>query len=100
MRRGAHYDVILQFENRRHWGNLLLRRLQVQEETRFQDMVNVSQRHFMGADVMKVFARHYTLQALQAAKRLYERDIELFHYGEDVAFLERVVTGASAESKS
>lgn len=89
--RGAHYDVILKFENRKQWGGLLLHRVQGENDPIFQDMVNVSQRHFMGADVMKVVLKHYTVSTLDVVKRLYKKDIELFGYADDVKFLENVI---------
>lgn len=89
--RGAHYDVILKFENRKIWGSLLLKYAQVESEARFQDMVNVSQRHFMGADVMKVILKHYNVETLNIVKRLYAKDIDLFDYVNDVLFLENVI---------
>lgn len=96
--RGAHYDVILKFENRKIWGNLLLKYAQVENESMFQDMVNVSQRHFMGADVFKVILKHYTLKTLAIVKRLYAKDIQLFDYSDDVQFLENAIRISSTTS--
>jgi hypothetical protein len=89
--RGAHYDVILKFENRQYWGNLLLKYLRVEDDKRFIGMVNVSQRNFMGADVMRVIMKHYNIGTLNVVKRIYKKDIELFNYGDDIKFLENVI---------
>jgi hypothetical protein len=97
--RGAHYDVILKFENRNYWGNLLLKYVQNENDSQFRDMVNVSQRHFMGADVMKVILKHYTLKTLENVKRLYEKDIQLFEYTDDVQFLENVIKLSDSDGR-
>jgi hypothetical protein len=62
-------------------------------------MVNVSQRHFMGADVMKVILKHYTLKTLENVKRLYEKDIQLFEYTDDVQFLENVIKLSDSDGR-
>lgn len=54
-------------------------------------MVNVSQRHFMGADIVQVILKHYTVQTLAIVKRLYAKDIQLFDYTDDVQFLENII---------
>ena len=89
--------MILKFENRRYWGNLLLKYVQAENDSRFRDMINVSQRHFMGADVMKVFLKHYSLKTFETVKRLYSKDIMLLNYVEDVRYLENVVKASGGD---
>jgi hypothetical protein len=70
--------------------------VQAEQDPRFQDMVNVSQRHYMGADVMKIFLTHYNVETVEIVKRLYKKDIDLFDYTDDVSFIENVVRVSSS----
>lgn len=91
---GAHYDIFLKFENRYHWGFNLLTYLKLTDNAIFEGFVQDAQVPFKGADTMEVIVKHYTTKTFQQVKKLYQKDIQLFDYGKDVAILERMIAEA------
>ena len=100
MCRGAHYDIFLKFENRKHWGTHLLRHLRKEADPVFQQFVRTSQIPFMGADTLEVILEHYTPSVFDMVSELYRDDIEAFGYRQDVKVLGDIIRSATLAPRS
>jgi hypothetical protein len=94
--RGSHFDIYLKFENRQHWGGLLLRHLGLESDPVFQQFVKTSQIPFMGADTVEVLLQHYTPAVLELVRDLYKDDIKAFDYEKDVDVLANIIASVSS----